>query len=278
MSRLTPEQEARYALNFGVARSDLPKAAQLAYDRLVEEEARARPAAQVQGASTQTGLGDPPPRPFSRVELIAAAATDVIVLAAAVGCYFFVAVTNVASWPANRMLTSAGSGAVQALGVWLMFAYGLLSGALLYGWPSRIAPGEGVLRAMFWGTKDRPSWARLPPSMRRPPWWMWLLLGAGAVGSVVVVAGSIKVGAGKADLRILPGPRYEVSTFDLHNYAWTQVPRATYQAYAAGVMRLDCGVMPFVFVLIAILAYGLYLRCELLRSGRQGGRLAARPD
>lgn len=34
---MTPEQEARYALGYGLPRSDLPLAAQLAYDRLVAE-------------------------------------------------------------------------------------------------------------------------------------------------------------------------------------------------------------------------------------------------
>jgi protein-S-isoprenylcysteine O-methyltransferase Ste14 len=41
MVKMTPEQEAAYALDFGVARSDLPKDAQLAYDRLAEQRARA---------------------------------------------------------------------------------------------------------------------------------------------------------------------------------------------------------------------------------------------
>jgi len=40
MAKLTPEQEARHALNFGIARSDLPEDARLAYDRLVEGRAR----------------------------------------------------------------------------------------------------------------------------------------------------------------------------------------------------------------------------------------------
>lgn len=43
MPRMTPEQEAAYALDFGVARSDLPEEVQLAYDRLAEQRARARP-------------------------------------------------------------------------------------------------------------------------------------------------------------------------------------------------------------------------------------------
>ncbi len=42
MANMTPEQEAAYALDFGVARSDLPQDAQLAYDRLVERRARAQ--------------------------------------------------------------------------------------------------------------------------------------------------------------------------------------------------------------------------------------------
>jgi protein-S-isoprenylcysteine O-methyltransferase Ste14 len=40
MTKLTPEQEARYALDFGIARSDLPEAAQLAYDRLAQLRGR----------------------------------------------------------------------------------------------------------------------------------------------------------------------------------------------------------------------------------------------
>lgn len=41
MAKMTAEQEARYALDFGIARSDLPEDAQLAYDRLAKLRARA---------------------------------------------------------------------------------------------------------------------------------------------------------------------------------------------------------------------------------------------
>ena len=37
MSKMTPEQEARYALGFNVARSGLSMAAQREYDRLLRE-------------------------------------------------------------------------------------------------------------------------------------------------------------------------------------------------------------------------------------------------
>ncbi len=41
MAKMTPEQEAAYALRWGTARSSLPPEAQLAYDRLVEQQVRA---------------------------------------------------------------------------------------------------------------------------------------------------------------------------------------------------------------------------------------------
>jgi protein-S-isoprenylcysteine O-methyltransferase Ste14 len=47
MAKMTPEQEAAYALRWGIARSGLPPQAQLAYDRLVEQQARAAASAPV---------------------------------------------------------------------------------------------------------------------------------------------------------------------------------------------------------------------------------------
>lgn len=47
MAKMTPEQEAAYALRWGIARSGLPADAQLAYDRLVEQRARAAVSAPV---------------------------------------------------------------------------------------------------------------------------------------------------------------------------------------------------------------------------------------
>ena len=53
MAKMTPEQEAAYALNFGVARSGLPPKAQLAYDRLVEQRALAGAQAPVAQADAE---------------------------------------------------------------------------------------------------------------------------------------------------------------------------------------------------------------------------------
>ena len=51
MPKMTPDQEAAYALDFGVARSDLPPDAQLAYDRLAEQRLRAAASAPVPPAA-----------------------------------------------------------------------------------------------------------------------------------------------------------------------------------------------------------------------------------
>ena len=62
MAKMTPEQEAAYALDFGVARSGLPPEVQLAYDRLVEQRARARaqaPVSQTPDGSTSAPVAMP---------------------------------------------------------------------------------------------------------------------------------------------------------------------------------------------------------------------------
>jgi len=66
MAKMTPEQEASYALDFGVARSDLPPDAQLAYDRLVAQRARASATAPVSRAT----LGPPVALPSCRDGLL----------------------------------------------------------------------------------------------------------------------------------------------------------------------------------------------------------------
>jgi protein-S-isoprenylcysteine O-methyltransferase Ste14 len=56
---MTPEQEAEYALNFGVARSDLPEEAQRAYDRLAEQRRRPSVPASHAGSGAASNRGMP---------------------------------------------------------------------------------------------------------------------------------------------------------------------------------------------------------------------------
>jgi hypothetical protein len=44
-----------------------------------------------------------------------------------------------------------------------------------------------------------------------------------------VVAGGFLLGAAKGTVRILPGPRYQVSTIDLNQAAWTTVPLSQFR-------------------------------------------------
>jgi hypothetical protein len=57
MAKMTPEQEAQSALDFGVARIGLAQDAQLAYDRLAERRARAQVPALITALSFPMGPG-----------------------------------------------------------------------------------------------------------------------------------------------------------------------------------------------------------------------------
>ena len=59
MATMPPEEEAACALDFGVARSGLPPDAQLAYDRLVEQRARAQPVARANVAAASSPVTIP---------------------------------------------------------------------------------------------------------------------------------------------------------------------------------------------------------------------------
>jgi len=163
---------------------------------------------------------------------------DTAVVVIAIGFYIAIAADNIDSWPSNRVLISAGGTGALFVALWLLCGpWSLASNVLLYGWPGRRArPGE-QLRAFFWASRDRPAWAKLPLSTRRPPTWMWLALMLAAAGCAVVVAGSFSAGVAKGELRILAGQRYGVSALGLDDAAWTQVSAAGYQAYRAKFMR-----------------------------------------
>jgi len=149
-----------------------------------------------------------------RIQLRRCMATDLMVLAAAIGFYIVIVIAadNIASWPADRVLISESGTGALFLAVWLLCVpWSFASNALLYGWPGLVCgPGE-LLRGMFWASRQRPAWAKLPRSMRRPPAWMLLGLVLLAAGAVLVVSGSAAAGTDKGEVRILPGPRYEVS-------------------------------------------------------------------
>jgi protein-S-isoprenylcysteine O-methyltransferase Ste14 len=75
MVKMTPEQEAAYALRWGIARNGLAPQAQLAYDRLVEQQARAAVPAPASPAGTEASGA-----PVAMPQWVAAMGTAVFAL------------------------------------------------------------------------------------------------------------------------------------------------------------------------------------------------------
>ena len=53
------------------------------------------------------------------------------------------------------------------------------------------------------------------------------------------------LGVAKGAVRILPGPRYQVSTIDLNQAAWTTVPLRQFHLWQASFVREDGPLMVF---------------------------------
>lgn len=122
MAKMTPEQEAVYALRRGIARSDLSADAQLAYDRLVEQQARAGT--------------PPPPEPPSSYDTmprwVSAVITTVGFAAGGTGL-----ILVLVPWLVTRFQTGTPPWplAVRALGVALIVLGGLVNVATFVRFP-----------------------------------------------------------------------------------------------------------------------------------------------
>jgi protein-S-isoprenylcysteine O-methyltransferase Ste14 len=132
MARMTPEQEAAYALDFGVAKSDLPEEAQLAYDRLAQQRARARANAPVPAASTDG-------KPITIPKRAAAVITVLgILIGPGPGILVVLLPWLITGWQAG---TPQWPLAVRILGVALIAAGGILITLALLRFP---AEGSGT--------------------------------------------------------------------------------------------------------------------------------------
>lgn len=188
-----------------------------------------------------------------RLRSRACAVIDLIVAAAGSGLVALAAVDSVVSWPANHVLVTDRQLARVA---------GIVLGP---GWPWLFASVIMVfgLRQRRWDTRPR----SLTPRIRR---WRTGLLVAGAF-CVAVVVGGFVVGAGKGDVRVLPGPRYQVSTLELNNANWTYVPRSEYETWQARFVRED-GAFTFFGLVLVVGGLGMY---QLHRAAtRTDGRVS----
>jgi hypothetical protein len=99
------------------------------------------------------------------------------------------------------------------------------------------------------GRRDRSAWPQGWPV----PWPPIARVGlaVAAARCIAVIAGGFAVGAAKGDARLLPGPRYEVSTLDLNQANWTRVSKSQYDLWQARFVREDGPFTLFGLVLAA---------------------------
>lgn len=176
-----------------------------------------------------------------RLQARAYAVSDIIGAAAGISLYAVVGIDNVVSWPSNQVLLSepdlstiAGVLLVPTW-VWLIFSVGIASG-----------------RTRSW---------RLSQLRARPR----ICFAAAAAVCAAVVAGGFVLGAAKGSARILPGPRYQVSTIDLNQSAWTTVPLRQFHLWQASFVREDGPLMVFGLVAAAGFIALLHLHREATR-------------
>ena len=74
------------------------------------------------------------------------------------------------------------------------------------------------------------------------------------------------LGAAKGAVRILPGPRYQVSTLDINQAAWTTVPLSQFHLWQACFVREDGLFMVFGLAAATGFIVLLHLRREATRA------------
>lgn len=184
---------------------------------------------------------------FARWWLRSRVFDGVYIATAAAGTVVFclAAVDSAVSWPRDRVLLAPAR--LESLAGWLLLPF----------WVVLILSMVGLLG--------------LPrPSSKSP----FLLLSvrrrvAAVVLAVALLAFSVGgfVGGAKGSLRVLPGPRYQVSTLDLNLADWTTVSPAGYRMWQARFVRGDT-------VLTMFGAFELVAGVVVLRIRRRA-RLAA---
>ena len=142
---------------------------------------------------------------------------DVIAAAAAISVYAVAGIDDVVSWPSNQVLLSDPDLvriAVVLLAptlVWL-----IVSAGMVYG------------RMQSWRLSPRPR----------------ACIVAAAVVCAAVIVGGFMVGSAKGAVRVLPGPRYQVSVIGNSPTGWTTVPLSQFRLWQASFVREDG---PFMF-------------------------------
>jgi hypothetical protein len=140
---------------------------------------------------------------------------DMIAATAAISLYAVAGIDNVVSWPSNQVLLSDPDLvriAIVLLAptlVWL-----IVSAGMVYG------------RIQTWRLSQLPARPRT------------CLVAAAVVCAAVIFVGLL-LGTAKGAVRILPGPRYQVSLIGNSQTAWTTVPLSQFRLWQASFVRED---------------------------------------
>jgi hypothetical protein len=168
------------------------------------------------------------------------AIADVIGAAVGIGLYAVTGIDSVVSWPSNQVLLSdpdlSNIAMVLLVPTWLWL---LMSAGML---PERVR---------YWSPWKMPVRPRI-------------CFGAAAVVCAAVIFVGFAVGAAKGAVRILPGPRYQVS---INQAAWTTVPLNQFHYWQACFVREDGPFMLFGLAAGTVFIAVLYLRREAASDG-----------
>jgi hypothetical protein len=148
------------------------------------------------------------------------AVADVIAAAAAISVYAVAGIDDVVSWPSNQVLL--GDPDLVRIAVVLLaptLVWLIVSAGMVYG------------RAQSWRLSQLPARPRA-------------CIVAAAVVCAAVIVGGFMVGSAKGAVRVLPGPRYQVSVIGNSPTGWTTVPLSQFRLWQASFVREDG---PFMF-------------------------------
>jgi len=163
------------------------------------------------------------------------AVADMIGAAAAISLYAVAGIDSVVSWPSNQVLLSEPElSTIAAVLLFPTWVWVIFSAGMAYD------------RTQHWGLKQMPARPRA------------CFAAAAAVCAAVIVGGFV-LGAAKGSVRILPGPRYQVSTIDINQSAWTTVPLSQFRYWQASFVREDGFCMLFGLAAATILIALLHL-------------------
>jgi hypothetical protein len=195
------------------------------------------------------GLENPvePEKPDSelaqwRLRSRSCAVADMLGAAAGISLYAVAGIDSVVSWPSNQVLLSDPDLSRVAA---VLFAPAFL-------W---LIASAGMVpdRTRYWRLSQLPAGPRA-------------CFAAGAVVCAAVIVGGFALGAAKGAVRILPGPRYQVSVIGNSQTGWTTVPLRQFRLWQASFVRED-GLFMFFGLLAATACIALlHLRREAIRA------------